>query len=519
MFNIRKENTRFAVLCVVLFVVLAVKNTVSLMKVIRRVQNSAKVENSQGSVPRDIDPIDPPLLLRSGKQPVKFVLTPVSHPIIEAADQRPPRKGRPESVPAADAKNDHPQHVEAKFVVPEAIGVLPQQKSQQSNESVLPATADEPQHVEAKLVAEPKEAIVLPHVEAKLVAAVPEEAIVLPHVDAKLFVPPARKRDKLEFVHIPKTGGSAIEYVGSLSNVTWGVCHWLARPLAGPGCHKPDWKGFDARQKIGDKEIIWEQWHIPPRYVPEISPYQNKKLFAVVRNPYERFISEFYCPYTGWNKVDWSRANRDFDDPMGTTIDEARKWGNFKKQAGPQEKKNETPNKLNEFLMERLEKKVKWTAHYIPMAHYVYDEEGNQIVDHVLKHENLQEEFTDLMAEYDLPVYLNRTINQRSGAKEIRMTVRDLFPATIRRINHLFRDDFTKFGYEMIDPESLAEQLARERAVQRIYYINLQKNVERRKTMEGWLGKQPIPFERINATIGSSNPRDCVPGKWACPPT
>jgi len=49
--------------------------------------------------------------------------------------------------------------------------------------------------------------------------------------------------------------------------------------------------------------------------------------------------------------------------------------------------------------------------------------------------------------------------------------------------------------------------------VERIYYINLLKNTKRREFMESWLSQQPIPFERINATIGSSNPEDCVIGK------
>ena len=39
-------------------------------------------------------------------------------------------------------------------------------------------------------------------------------------------------------------------------------------------------------------------WHIPPHYfqLPRFphNPYENAKLFAVVRNPFDRLISEFF---------------------------------------------------------------------------------------------------------------------------------------------------------------------------------------------------------------------------------
>jgi hypothetical protein len=43
--------------------------------------------------------------------------------------------------------------------------------------------------------------------------------------------------------------------------------------------------------------------------------------------------------------------------------------------------------------------------------------------------------------------------------------------------------------------------------VSRIYYINLKKNFQRRKLMEEWLGKQPIPYQRIEGIVGTDS--DC----------
>lgn len=49
--------------------------------------------------------------------------------------------------------------------------------------------------------------------------------------------------------------------------------------------------------------------------------------------------------------------------------------------------------------------------------------------------------------------------------------------------------------------------------IQRIYYINLEKAKKRRSLMKWWLGKQSIPFQRINATVGTDDPSACIPRK------
>ena len=330
--------------------------------------------------------------------------------------------------------------------------------------------------------------------------------------------PPAPNPNSLEFVHIPKTGGTAIEYAASLANITWGLCHWKARDLAGPGCQYPDWAGYDALQNLSDHEIHWEYWHIPLRHLNVLeSPYKNKKLFAVVRNPYERFISEFYCPYTGWNPVDWTQKDLGFEDPMGKPLEAALEHAQGQNGGAQQEKqgkKPETPSALNYFLMQRLQWFVKWTAHYLPQSDFVYDKDGVQIVEHVLRYERLQADFAELMKNYGLPVQLNSSVNKRKDdGKQVRLTVKDLYPATIQRINEVALQDFRKFGYPMIDPQALAAKRTPEQTVHRIYYINLLKNTQRRELMESWLSTQPIPFERINATIGSSDPNKCAAGK------
>jgi GR25 family glycosyltransferase involved in LPS biosynthesis len=48
--------------------------------------------------------------------------------------------------------------------------------------------------------------------------------------------------------------------------------------------------------------------------------------------------------------------------------------------------------------------------------------------------------------------------------------------------------------------------------IDRIYYMNLEKNSLRRQAMDLWLQKQTVPFQRINATVGSPSDQ-CAPKK------
>jgi hypothetical protein len=52
------------------------------------------------------------------------------------------------------------------------------------------------------------------------------------------------------------------------------------------------------------------------------------------------------------------------------------------------------------------------------------------------------------------------------------------------------------------------QEANRDLHIDRIYYHNLEKNALRRQNMEFWLQNQPIPYQRINATVG--DPKGCV---------
>ena len=78
---------------------------------------------------------------------------------------------------------------------------------------------------------------------------------------------------ELKFIHITKTGGTTIEEIGKENNINWGRFH---------------------------KE--YKIWHQP---LIEINNFKIQKYdwFMIVRNPYDRIISELHCNYGNNKKI------------------------------------------------------------------------------------------------------------------------------------------------------------------------------------------------------------------------
>jgi hypothetical protein len=99
-------------------------------------------------------------------------------------------------------------------------------------------------------------------------------------------------RRTLKFFHIPKAAGTAIEHVaGEQLNMPWGSCLFNHRPKR-TICNYPPSK-FEWPRHYG-----W--WHLPAQLFPmgRMNPYDGAELFAVVRDPFDRLVSEVGCVQT-----------------------------------------------------------------------------------------------------------------------------------------------------------------------------------------------------------------------------
>lgn len=238
----------------------------------------------------------------------------------------------------------------------------------------------------------------------------------------------------LELVHITKTGGSAIEMGAAASGMRWGACHYAELPHL--GCTQPpDWE-FPLALSVPDhlkSKTHCEPWHSPPHWLePNPQPKDSFVNFVVVRDPYQRALSEFYCSAFG------VFGGQNITDESGAAYDEI------------------FPHTFGLWIAEKLHEETDYFGHLLPQHYYVFDfNTGERMVDHVLRYETLDDEFNMLMFLYGLNVKLpDKNVSQSSTfvvKKSSRITMSDMSSDTIKLINDHFRLDFELFGYTMIE--------------------------------------------------------------------
>jgi len=224
----------------------------------------------------------------------------------------------------------------------------------------------------------------------------------------------------LEFVHITKTGGSSIERAAASAGIRWGACHYgeefLKRDFGNTCSQNLKWgkmKQSEVPNEVkGAYFNKWSSapWHTPPHWW-ETNPLQKTKTFTVVRNPYTRALSEFYCKWAG--SKEWSLKN--------------------------------DVQHLNSWLQNKI-RKPPHDGHFLPQYFYVFNTQGEKVVNHVLQFEKLNTEFPILMEQYSFDVSLAKY----NVGKDKHLTYHNLTRETLDLLNIFYAEDFEFFDYEIL---------------------------------------------------------------------
>ncbi len=208
---------------------------------------------------------------------------------------------------------------------------------------------------------------------------------------------PMQDAHHIKFCHITKTAGTSIEEAGREAGFRWGRLdeeyleqfpyprHRLTRP----------------------SDAIW---HLPLREF-DVNPYENCLVFTVVRDPYTRVVSEFYCPWFG-----------------------------------PGEPDDLTENQFNEWICRQLDAPIHH-SHLCPQHRYVFGPAQERMIEVVLHFENLAREFNEFIETYRPGCRLDRHENPRRVYPS-RFSADSLDRHSVDAINAFYARDFEEFGYD-----------------------------------------------------------------------
>eukprot|EP00977_Amphora_coffeiformis_P009337 scaffold2120_cov169-Amphora_coffeaeformis.AAC.19 len=242
-------------------------------------------------------------------------------------------------------------------------------------------------------------------------------------------------RGPLNFFHVPKTAGTAIEEAAAKQSIPWGSCRFYHKPKRDicPYPSGPDWPQY----------VGW--WHLPAYLFPLVgsNPYQFTDLFAVVRDPYERMISEFYYICTlkikDWRPDQCDNRTRLFDESY------MNQWLHKKVQEW------ESQTAAEYYLADN--------SHFTPQHEFLVGPHQVRVVDYVLRMDDpdlpLTEQFTRLMKAYNMPSDMTLPFMGAisAGARNTtdHLTVDNLRQSTLDRIRHHYEKDLEYLRYEARD--------------------------------------------------------------------
>ena len=147
--------------------------------------------------------------------------------------------------------------------------------------------------------------------------------------------------------------------------------------------------------------------------------------FTVVRNPYTRMLSEYH----------WCM---DLFKTKDISVEQLNKFIQYSIY--------QMNDELNVCKIIDKAKRIyirKNGNHFTPQYKYI----DSESVIHIIKFENLKEEFDALMKQYNYNISMNVYLNVSTK----RFTVSDFTQETIDLIQKIYKNDFEMFGYS-IDP-------------------------------------------------------------------
>lgn len=196
----------------------------------------------------------------------------------------------------------------------------------------------------------------------------------------------------LEYIHIPNTCGTSIEDLGKIYDFKWGRFNESIEYL---------------------NKIKYSNWHNPNYIIPK-----NTNLFTIIRNPYDRIISEFFY----LNRVNLISYNKNIDD--------------FYKF-------------IDKYLNLFTDNNNIFNYHLTPQTTYTHNENNNQRIRHIIKMDNNMNSNLDILfKKYNLNIDINKLPYNNISNKTF--TVNEINQEYLDKIYNFYERDFKLLNYNKI---------------------------------------------------------------------
>jgi len=220
---------------------------------------------------------------------------------------------------------------------------------------------------------------------------------------------PIYHKHRLIHIHIPKTGGTAIEqFFHEIGDMTWGLESWVGQ------------------ERRNGRWYEYQHLSLPELQSLSKSEYETYDSFAVVRNPYSRLLSDYI-----WRQA-ISQVYPESPTPAFASFDAFIRA---------------IPKDINSNWTRHIhnadQKEANFLIHIRPQYKYIIDAAENLLVDDIFRFENLDQEIDKLFNRYCL--------KNTKFIKPHNRNLNEFFNrTTISIVNEIYEKDFQQFSYEML---------------------------------------------------------------------
>lgn len=250
------------------------------------------------------------------------------------------------------------------------------------------------------------------------------------------------------YIHIPKTSGNTIKQIYSEHNIYLGEPYWkdLKKKI-------PKYYDYLLKEKYYNILINFNNtnhhniviWHIPMAFWKDDIVHQFKQkynIFCIVRNPYDRIVSDFKYWIKFYKNISIGRLKYYYKNLLDEVLQIYD--NNF-------ELSEHNLNRIITKLLSNDKFKYKLDGHLIPQYKYVFkkiNDKNIQIPNYILKLENINNDFNKFKNKYSKFIKDDIMLQIHRNKSEFSLSKNSLYPETKKLIYKYYEKDFKYFDYK-----------------------------------------------------------------------